>query len=117
MTLFHRDGGEAIEFLYDNFISDFLVIVIQWIVQFINEYSIAIILATLLVRVIVLPLDLKSKRSMEADGSARAGSGKPEKSAMRIIPSSSTRKCRRSIKSAGFPPWRVVSPCSLRCRF
>ncbi len=65
MTLFHRDGGEAIEFLYDNFISDFLVIVIQWIVQFINEYSIAIILATLLVRVIVLPLDLKSKRSMK----------------------------------------------------
>ena len=52
-------------FLYDNFISDFLVIVIQWIVQFINEYSIAIILATLLVRVIVLPLDLKSKRSMK----------------------------------------------------
>ena len=40
--------------LYDNFISDFLVIVIQWIVRFIGEYSIAIILSMLLV-LFVLP--------------------------------------------------------------
>ncbi len=51
--------------LYDNFISDFLVIVIQWIVRFIGEYSIAIILSMLLVRFVLLPLDLKSKRSMK----------------------------------------------------
>ena len=43
--------------LYDNFISDFLVIVIQWIVRFIGEYSIAIILSMLLVRFVLLPLE------------------------------------------------------------
>ena len=31
--------------MYDNFISDFLVIVIEWIFQFVGEYSITIILA------------------------------------------------------------------------
>ncbi len=52
-------------FLYDNFISDFLVIVIEWIFQFVGEYSITIILAMLFVRFVLMPLDLKSKRSMK----------------------------------------------------
>ncbi len=50
-------------FLNDNFISEGLVALINWIQSFINEYSITIIIVTLLVRFVLIPLDIKQKRS------------------------------------------------------
>lgn len=50
-------------FLSDNFISDFLVTVIKWANEFIGDYSLVIILLTLVIRFIILPLDIKQKKS------------------------------------------------------
>lgn len=51
------------EFLSNNFISDFFVIALKWVFSWVNEYSVAIILVTIAIRVLILPLDLKQKKS------------------------------------------------------
>ncbi|MFZ5975053.1 MAG: YidC/Oxa1 family membrane protein insertase [Bacillota bacterium] len=52
-------------FLYDNFISGFFSTVIQWIHNTLTgDYVIAILLVTLLLRLILLPLDIKQKKQM-----------------------------------------------------
>ena len=51
------------EFLSNNFISDFFVIVLKWVFSWVNEYSVAIILVTIAIRLLILPLDLKQKKS------------------------------------------------------
>lgn len=52
-------------FLYDNFISGFFSMVIQWIHDaLVGDYVIAILLVTLLLRLLLLPLDIKQKRQM-----------------------------------------------------
>lgn len=51
------------EFLSNNFITDFFVIVMNFIYSLINDYSLAIIILTFLLRAILLPLDIRQKRS------------------------------------------------------
>lgn len=46
-----------------NFITQFLRIIIDWIYGIVNNYGVAIILFTLVVRLILLPLDLKQRKS------------------------------------------------------
>ena len=53
------------DFLYNNFISGFFSTVIQWIYNTLTgDYVIAILLVTLLLRLLMLPLDIKQKRQM-----------------------------------------------------
>jgi len=50
-------------FLSDNFISDFFVLVLKWVVTIVQSYPVAIILLTIAIRVLILPLDLRQKQS------------------------------------------------------
>lgn len=51
------------EFLSNNFISDFFVLVLKWVYGMVQNYSLAIIVVTILVRLVILPLDLRQKKS------------------------------------------------------
>lgn len=51
------------EFLSNNFISDFFVIVMKWVFSIVQNYSVAIIVVTIAIRVMILPLDLRQKQS------------------------------------------------------
>ncbi len=51
------------EFLSNNFISDFFVIVLKGVFSLIQDYSVAIIIVTIAIRVLILPLDLRQKQS------------------------------------------------------
>ncbi len=51
------------DFLNNNFISDFFVLVLKWVYSMVQEYSVAIIIVTILVRLLILPLDLRQKKS------------------------------------------------------
>lgn len=51
------------DFLSNNFIADFFVLVMKWVYNFIGDYSIAIIVVTIAMRLLMLPLDLKQKKS------------------------------------------------------
>ncbi len=51
------------EFLSNNFISEFFVIVLKWVFSFVQNYSVAIIIVTIAIRVLILPLDLRQKQS------------------------------------------------------
>lgn len=53
-------------FLNDNIISDFLVIVMYWLHSFIQQYWLTIIVFTVLIRLVLLPLDLKQKKNSRA---------------------------------------------------
>jgi len=54
-----------LDFLYNNFISDFFSMILQWIHDAITgDYVLAILLVTLLLRLMLLPLDIKQKRQM-----------------------------------------------------
>lgn len=50
-------------FLSDNFISDFFVMVLKLVYSFVRDYSGAIIILTVAIRLLILPLDLKQKQS------------------------------------------------------
>jgi YidC/Oxa1 family membrane protein insertase len=50
-------------FLSDNFISDFFVTLLKLFYSFIHDYSGAIIILTVAIRLLILPLDLKQKQS------------------------------------------------------
>jgi len=50
-------------FLSDNFISDFFVLALKWVVTLVQSYPLAIILLTIAIRVLILPLDLRQKQS------------------------------------------------------
>ena len=51
------------EFLSNNFISDFFVLILKGVVSFMQDYSIAIIVVTIAVRLLMLPLDMRQKNS------------------------------------------------------
>ena len=51
------------EFLYNNFISEGLLYVLRWFFGFLNDYAWAIILVTVLIKLVLLPLDLKQRAS------------------------------------------------------
>lgn len=51
------------EFLYNNFIGEALLYVLRWFYSFLNDYAWAIILVTILIKVVLLPLDLKQRAS------------------------------------------------------
>ncbi len=51
------------DFLSNNFISDFFVIVLKWFFSLVQNYSVAIIIVTILVRLLILPVDLRQKKS------------------------------------------------------
>ena len=48
-------------FLNDNFIADFFILAIEWIYQFLHEYSLTIIVVALFVRLVLLPIDMKQR--------------------------------------------------------
>ncbi len=48
-------------FLNDNFIADFFILAIEWIYQFLQEYSLTIIVVALFVRLVLLPIDVKQR--------------------------------------------------------
>ncbi len=50
-------------FLNDNFIADFLVVLLKLIFGLIKEYSVTVMLVALFVRLALLPFDLKQRRS------------------------------------------------------
>ena len=50
-------------FLYDNFISEAIVFVFKWVVEFISDYGLTIVLLTLLIKLLMLPFDLKQRAS------------------------------------------------------
>lgn len=47
-----------------NFISSFLKTVLEWIYALVGNYGWSVILFTVLIRAVLLPLDVKSKRGM-----------------------------------------------------
>ncbi len=51
------------DFLYNNFISDFFLLIMKWVFGLVQNYSVAIIVVTILVRLLILPLDLRQKKS------------------------------------------------------
>lgn len=51
------------EFLSNNFISEFFVIALKWLFGIIQNYSVAIIILTIAIRLLILPLDLRQKQS------------------------------------------------------
>lgn len=51
------------DFLNNNFISDFFVLVLKWVYGMVQDYSVAIIIVTILVRLLILPIDLRQKKS------------------------------------------------------
>lgn len=51
------------EFLSNNFIADFFLLVLKGVYSFIGDYSVAIILVTIAMRLLMLPLDLRQKKS------------------------------------------------------
>jgi YidC/Oxa1 family membrane protein insertase len=52
-----------LDFLSNNFISDFFVIVLKGVFNLVQNYSIAIIVVTIAIRLLTLPLDLRQKNS------------------------------------------------------
>ena len=50
-------------FLSNNFISDFFVLLLRLVYNFVHDYSGAILILTVLVRLVILPLDLRQKNS------------------------------------------------------
>lgn len=50
-------------FLSNNFISDFFVLMLKLVYSFIHDYSAAILVLTVLLRLVILPLDLRQKSS------------------------------------------------------
>ena len=50
-------------FLSNNFISDFFLLLLRWVYSFVHDYSGAILILTVLVRLVILPLDLRQKNS------------------------------------------------------
>lgn len=52
-------------FLNDNFIADFLKLALNIIYEFVGEYWFAIILVAIFVRLVLMPLDLKQRKSMK----------------------------------------------------
>ncbi len=79
-------------FLNDNFISEGLVWLMNTIQGVINEYSITIVIVTLLVRFVLIPLDIKQKRSTkrmqllapEVDGIKKRYANNPEQVNKRV---------------------------------
>lgn len=51
------------DFLSNNILSDFFLIALKWIYSIIHDYSLGIILLTILLRAVMLPLDLKQRRN------------------------------------------------------
>ncbi|MDD5017676.1 MAG: YidC/Oxa1 family membrane protein insertase [Eubacteriales bacterium] len=51
------------EFLSNNFISEFFVIVLKWVYSIVQSYPAAIIIVTIAIRLLILPLDLRQKQS------------------------------------------------------
>lgn len=51
------------DFLSNNFISEFFVLVLKWVFSLVQNYSVAIIIVTILVRLLILPVDLRQKKS------------------------------------------------------
>ncbi len=51
------------DFLNNNFISEFFLIALRWFYSFLSDYSIAIVLLTILMRAVLLPLDLKQRKN------------------------------------------------------
>lgn len=51
------------EFLSNNFISDFFVVALKWVFSIVQNYSVAIIIVTVAIRLLILPLDLKQKKN------------------------------------------------------
>lgn len=50
-------------FLYDNFISEFLFMAMRWVFSFFQDYSLVIIVVTLAIKLVLLPLDLTQRKS------------------------------------------------------
>ncbi len=50
-------------FLSDNFIADFFALALKWVDSIVQSYPLAIIILTIALRVLILPLDLRQKRS------------------------------------------------------
>lgn len=53
------------ELLYNNFLSDFFVIILRWLETFLGNYAWAIVVLTILIRLCLLPLDLKQRSNQE----------------------------------------------------
>lgn len=54
------------DFLYNNFLSDFFVLVLRWLVTICNNnYALAIVILTIVIRLCLLPLDLASRTNQE----------------------------------------------------
>lgn len=51
------------DFLSNNFISDFFVIILKWVFGLVQNYAVAIIIVTIAIRLMILPLDLRQKQS------------------------------------------------------
>lgn len=51
------------DFLSNNFISDFFLILLNGVYSFVRDYSVAIILVTILLRLAMLPLDIRQRNS------------------------------------------------------
>lgn len=51
------------DFFYNNFIADFFLFILRWLYNLINDYSLAIIILTVLMRAMLLPLDLQQRKN------------------------------------------------------
>ena len=93
-----------------NPISSFLKTVLEWIYALVGNYGWSVILFTVLIRAILLPLDVKSKRGMRAMSAVQ-----PKMQALQKKYANDKEKLNQ--KMNGFTakrrsiPWLAVCPC------
>ena len=108
--------------LQDNFISRFFVTVISWLEGLTGSWLLAVILFTVVVRLLLLPLDIKQKRSTMKQG-ALAGKVQEIQRRYKNDPRLAQQKVQEYYKKSGVkmsrmpPRWEncpVPSICAAR---
>ena len=96
------------QFLYQIFSTPFGY-VMRLIYQFVGSYGVSIFLFALLVKVLMLPLSFKTKRSM-MEVSASSPRSCRSRRPMPGISGGCRRNSRTSMTRKGSPPWRAAAP-------
>ncbi len=103
-------------FLNDNFIADFFILAIEWIYQFLREYSLTMIVVALFVRLVLLPVDVKQRAN-----SRKMASINPEVESLRKRYANNPEQCNLRInklyKERGISPMAGCLPMLLQLVF
>ena len=97
----------------NNFITDFFLFLIRWLYSIVNNYAIAIIILTILMRLIMLPLDVRQRKS-----SMKMAAIQPELDSLKKRfsndPQALQKKQQELMKKAGAQPLAGCLPALLQ---